>query len=190
MASWSFKDFFSTEKKVRATFVGDEGVQHVRLTENDGSDGAIAAKLGSLTETAPASDTASSGLNGRLQRIAQRLTTLIGAVAVMATRQDTYTGAASGTAINAATTGLARHSLQVKGTGAAPTAWNVVYEVSLDNANWTILITHSNTGGDADGALKFAPGGDAYPALYTRSRCVSITLGGASNVVVTIVGLP
>jgi len=35
------------------------------------------AKLGSLTETAPASDTASSGLNGRLQRIAQRLTSLI-----------------------------------------------------------------------------------------------------------------
>lgn len=34
--------------------------------------------IGSLTETAPATDTASSGLNGRLQRIAQRLTTLIG----------------------------------------------------------------------------------------------------------------
>jgi hypothetical protein len=33
--------------------------------------------LGSLTETAPVSDTASSGLNGRLQRIAQRLSTLI-----------------------------------------------------------------------------------------------------------------
>lgn len=36
------------------------------------------AQLGSLTETAPASDTASSGINGRLQRIAQRLTSLIG----------------------------------------------------------------------------------------------------------------
>lgn len=36
------------------------------------------ALVGSLTETAPASDTASSGLNGRLQRVAQRLTTLIG----------------------------------------------------------------------------------------------------------------
>jgi hypothetical protein len=35
------------------------------------------AQLGSLTETAPATDTASSGLNGRLQRIAQRLTSLI-----------------------------------------------------------------------------------------------------------------
>jgi hypothetical protein len=33
--------------------------------------------IGIVTETAPASDTASSGLNGRLQRIAQRITSLI-----------------------------------------------------------------------------------------------------------------
>jgi hypothetical protein len=50
----------------------------VIVTEVDGTDTALAAKLGALTETAPASDTASAGLNGRLQRIAQRLTTLIG----------------------------------------------------------------------------------------------------------------
>jgi hypothetical protein len=35
------------------------------------------AEIGIITETAPATDTASSGLNGRLQRIAQRLTSLI-----------------------------------------------------------------------------------------------------------------
>lgn len=35
------------------------------------------AQIGALTETAPATDTASSGLNGRLQRIAQRITSLI-----------------------------------------------------------------------------------------------------------------
>lgn len=33
--------------------------------------------IGAVTETAPATDTASSGQNGRLQRIAQRLTALI-----------------------------------------------------------------------------------------------------------------
>lgn len=33
--------------------------------------------IGALTEAAPATDTASSGMNGRLQRIAQRLTSLI-----------------------------------------------------------------------------------------------------------------
>lgn len=35
------------------------------------------ARTGIITEAAPATDTASSGLNGRLQRIAQRLTSLI-----------------------------------------------------------------------------------------------------------------
>jgi len=36
--------------------------------------------MGGLTETAPASDTGSSGFNGRLQRIAQRLTSLLTAL--------------------------------------------------------------------------------------------------------------
>lgn len=49
----------------------------VIATESDGSDTALAAKLGALTETAPTTDTASSGHNGRLQRIAQRITSLI-----------------------------------------------------------------------------------------------------------------
>lgn len=47
------------------------------------------ATIGALTETAPASDTASSGLNGRLQRIAQRLTSLL---AVFPTTIDTNSG--------------------------------------------------------------------------------------------------
>lgn len=41
------------------------------------SDGTFAALTGSVTETAPATDTASSGLNGRMQRIAQRLSSMI-----------------------------------------------------------------------------------------------------------------
>lgn len=53
------------------------------------SDGTFATLSGAVTETAPASDTASSGLNGRLQRIAQRLTTLL---AVFPTTIDTNSG--------------------------------------------------------------------------------------------------
>lgn len=49
----------------------------VQLRDSDGTDVALSAKVGALTETAPASDTASSGLNGRLQRIAQRLSDVI-----------------------------------------------------------------------------------------------------------------
>ncbi len=43
-------------------------------------DATLSTNTGSLTETAPVTDTASSGLNGRLQRIAQRLTSLITAL--------------------------------------------------------------------------------------------------------------
>jgi hypothetical protein len=43
------------------------------LTKHD-----LGALLGALTETAPVNDTASSGQNGRLQRIAQRLSSLLG----------------------------------------------------------------------------------------------------------------
>jgi len=57
--------------------------------------------IGAVTETAPATDTASSGLNGRLQRIAQRLTSLIalfpGALGVNGGFK--IEGVASGTAV-------------------------------------------------------------------------------------------
>lgn len=70
------------------------------LTVDNGGTFAVQATLsatdegliGALTETAPASDTASSGLNGRLQRIAQRLTTLL---AVFPTTIDTNSGSKS-----------------------------------------------------------------------------------------------
>jgi hypothetical protein len=41
------------------------------------TDDGLIALIGSTTETAPATDTAASGTNGRLQRVAQNLTTLI-----------------------------------------------------------------------------------------------------------------
>lgn len=49
----------------------------------DGLEAAVAATntlVGAVNETAPGSDTASSGLNGRLQRIAQRVSSLIALV--------------------------------------------------------------------------------------------------------------
>lgn len=56
---------------------------------------AEAVLVGAVTEAAPATDTASSGLNGRLQRIAQRLTSMIALLpaALVGGRLDTNTGA-------------------------------------------------------------------------------------------------
>ncbi len=59
------------------------------------------ARVGIVTESAPGTDTASSGLNGRLQRIAQRLTSLIALVptALGANGGLKIEGVASGTVV-------------------------------------------------------------------------------------------
>lgn len=68
------------------------GVQHQKVKVEWGADGTATqtadadgerlpvggSQIGTRNETAPATDTAASGLNGRLQRIAQHLTTLLG----------------------------------------------------------------------------------------------------------------
>lgn len=67
------------------THSGDTAqVQVVHAYEVTGAEGskthtavAYSTLYGAVTETAPATDIASSGLNGRLQRVAQRLTSLI-----------------------------------------------------------------------------------------------------------------
>ena len=55
----------------------DVDVTRSALPTGAATEATLDARSGALTETAPASDTASSGLNGRLQRVAQRLTSLI-----------------------------------------------------------------------------------------------------------------
>ena len=59
-----------TDVQIRATALPVSG--SVAISTN--------AEIGTVTETAPATDIASSGLNGRLQRVAQRITSLITAL--------------------------------------------------------------------------------------------------------------
>lgn len=65
MANLKIKDGDNTDKYIIKTGVGSDG------------DPFVDPQVGAITETAPGTDTASSGLNGRLQRIAQRITSLI-----------------------------------------------------------------------------------------------------------------
>jgi hypothetical protein len=86
-----------------------------RLSESD-----FDTKTGSLTEAAPGTDTASSGLNGRLQRIAQRLTSLIALLpaALVSGRLDVNLGAAPATVTVTGTVtaaGAAAHDAAVSG---------------------------------------------------------------------------
>lgn len=76
------------------------------------------ARQGIITETAPATDTASSGQNGRLQRIAQRLTSLI---ALFPTALGS-TAAASSLAVTQSTEDVARQGIVTETAPATDTA--------------------------------------------------------------------
>lgn len=86
-----------TVETIDTTGVG--GPQRQSITVSDRAGGNVDS-IGGLTETAPSTDTASSGLNGRLQRIAQRLTTLIGLTSNLTPAAGaTSTVATGGTAV-------------------------------------------------------------------------------------------
>jgi hypothetical protein len=102
------------------------------------------------------------------------------------TRSDTYTAAANGVTVDVTTTPTKFYSVQVKGTGAVATAWSIVLEGSLDGTNFDTILAHDENIGD--GKIMFGSASPS-PCRYFRSRCVSITLGGATNIVVTILGI-
>lgn len=100
---------------------------------------------------------------------------------------DTYTIAATGETVDATPSGFRSFGIQVKGTGAAATAWSIVLEVSLDGTNFATLLEHDSSAGDSDGGIVWSGAADS-PSLYFRSRLISVTLGSASSIRVTIAG--
>jgi hypothetical protein len=109
-------------------------------------------------------------------------------VELYGTRSDTYVAVGDGTALDATTRPWRSFSMQVTGTTAAADDWSVVLEGSLDGVTYATILTHDFDTHD-DGAMVW---GDAVacPVLYLRSRCVSLTLGSATNVVAVILGVP
>lgn len=100
-------------------------------------------------------------------------------------RSDTYTTTANGTAVDVSAQGLSHFGLQVKQTGTV-TSWTVVLEASLDGTNYWPVLSHTKAG-ESDGGIVWT-GAGYFPALYFRSRCTALTLGGGTNVIATIVG--
>lgn len=71
-------------------------------------------EIGIVTEAAPASDTASSGLNGRLQRIAQRITSLIALFSAVAPTDKSGTITLGGTAQTAIAANASRRGYWIQ----------------------------------------------------------------------------
>lgn len=73
-------------------------------------------------------------------------------------------------------------SIQVKGTGAAATSWDARLEGSNDGVHFQQIIQNNAT----DGSVVFS----TTPAVFAfyRIRVAALTLGSATNIVVTAVG--
>ena len=97
-----------------------------------------------------------------------------------------FTGTANGATVDATADPVTQFTVQVVGTGAGASVWDVRLEGSLDGTNFTTILSHTNATGDK---VVLWSGLTLYPSRYFRSRVAGLTLGGATNIVVTILGL-
>jgi hypothetical protein len=99
---------------------------------------------------------------------------------------DTFTAPGTGTTFDCSAAPLKNFALQVSGTGAVATLWTVLLEGSIDNSNFTTILTNMTPVGDS---ICVFTGPNHTPVLYVRTRVVALTLGLATNVKATIVGV-
>lgn len=97
-----------------------------------------------------------------------------------------YDATATDTAVDVSDVGYSKWALQVKGTGAAATSWTAVLQVSLDGTNFSTILTHTDSTDD-DGSIVAI--GTPFPALHYRTSVTALTLGSASAISVTAVGM-
>jgi len=102
------------------------------------------------------------------------------------TRTDTFTTAGNGVTVDVSANPLTKFSVQVTGTGAVATTWDVRLEGSLDNVNFTQILQHTNVTGDTKVLFN---GAALAPTRFFRSRVAGLVLGGATNIVVAILGV-
>src|SRR5712692_3476309 len=112
------------------------------------------------------------------QTVSGTVTANQGTLAAASTRNDTYTGPASGVSVNVAS-GVKSFAIQVKSTGAVATSWDLRLEGSLDGVNWSTILQHTNVTGD--GAVVWS-GSALAPSLFYRSRAAGLVLGAATNI--------
>lgn len=139
-------------------------VQLVQLAVVSGAEGSrtltklgdLSVLTGAVNEAAPVSDTASSGLNGRLQRIAQRITSLIALIptslsAVGAFRVGSVNSsiAASIVIATSTTVGIVVDTDGARNLGlVVPSTFDgtqISFQVSADNATYYTLYDITNT---------------------------------------------
>lgn len=159
-------------------------------------------KTGSLTETAPATDTASSGLNGRLQRIAQRITSLIALIPSALTGSGNFKVALTETSVTQAVGGDTAAAASDSGNpvkigglakSSEPTAVSTGQRVAalFDLVGKLIVLPYSNPENFVSGAITSAMTGTtstsliAAPASGLRNYITQITVSNSHATVGT-----
>jgi hypothetical protein len=138
------------------------------------------AILGATNETAPATDTATAGHNGRLQRIAQRITSLIGLFDGSALTTATATianGASLSGSVDISGKGILRINMPASWTAAVLT-----FQTSMDNSTFNDLYTAAGTEYTVQAAASrsiILPPADFAGVKYIKVR--SGTSGSAVN---------
>lgn len=97
---------------------------------------------------------------------------------------DTFVAPGFGATIDISATPLSNFTILVAPTGAV-TLWNVILEGSIDGNNFSPIATHTNLIG---ANVAIFPGVNSTPCLYFRVNCTTLTLGGGTNIVTTVLG--
>lgn len=144
------------------------------LPSGAATEATLDARTGALTETAPASDTASSGINGRLQRIAQRLSSMIALL-------PTALGAGGGLKVDGSGT-----ALPVSGTVTASVAAKAIKWEAGPVSRSTVLTTELNALANGafsavGSALDNTANSDQYGALDIVLSSLNPTAGAYLN---------
>lgn len=133
----------------------------------------IDTDLGNTSETAPASDTATSGLNGRLQRVAQRLTSLIALLPASLGNKTAANSLSVTQSVENSTGNITTQNLVPNGAATA----NSAIEVTLNGmSTLAIQVTGTYTG-----ALSIqVTNDDSRWETITASSILSVITGVAS----------
>jgi len=115
--------------------------------------------------------------------VTQPVSGIVNIAAVNTLTTDTFTTTGIG-ATYTPSISYRSFALQVKGTGATPTLWTVILEGSIDGVNFSTIMTHTQ----AILETILWTGTNFYPIIAYRVRTPVLTLGGASNIVVTLLG--
>ncbi|MEF3074122.1 hypothetical protein V2P20_03700 [Methylobacter sp. Wu1] len=135
-AGGNFKTAILEALPAGTNLIGKVGIDQTTPGTTDAVTVKALGGIGSLTEPAPATDTASSGLNGRLQRIAQNITSLIGLLPAALTAGGNLKAAIL-EALPAGTNLLGKISIDQTTTGST----NAVYSLETSDLIEVVLST-------------------------------------------------